>query len=306
LSNFKLTYPKVDNACLLLTAERDFDPTGYQHTPWDESVSTILTPAGLPIEGGGSAAISSYTGYTQKTPVDVMVEVPIANFSFDSSGQLYSGKFLTNFTLPQNLPPGIYRLRLDFGFKSGSSRYNFNNNGIGARPTDLNNVSCVFSPPLPASGIDTTGKWVDSSQINRRSYWALLWDYNSNGYRGVVAKEDKNKVAISPRNLIHDEIILPRFSVSGTALTYNLEPTFLLDNANSQRNIKWSYDHGNWSVRITYPNGTVKDLGTAAFLARRGNGATTKNSSFTAWKPPVYGNYTLRLKAGLKTLGKPP
>ena len=51
-------------------------------------VSTILTPAGLPIEGGGSAAISSYTGYTQKTPVDVMVEVPIANFPLDSSGQL--------------------------------------------------------------------------------------------------------------------------------------------------------------------------------------------------------------------------
>ena len=137
LSNFKLTYPRVDNACLLLTAERDFDPVGYQHTPWDEQVSTILTPAGLPIEGGGSAAISSYTGYTQKTPVDVMVEVPIANFPLDNSGQLHSGKFLTNFTLPQNLPPGIYRLRLDFGFKSGSSRYNFNSDGISNKTQRL-------------------------------------------------------------------------------------------------------------------------------------------------------------------------
>ncbi len=43
------------------------------------------------------------------------------------------------------------------------------------------------------------------------SYWVLLWDYNSNGYRGVVAKEDQSKVAISPRNLIHDEIILAPF-----------------------------------------------------------------------------------------------
>ena len=300
LSNFKLTYPKVNSTCLLLTAERDFDPLGYQHTPWDESVSTILTPSGLPIEGGGSASVSSYTGYTQKTPVDVMVEVPIANFSLDSSGQLYSGKLLTNFTLPQNLPPGIYRLKLDFGFKSGSSRYNFNSDSIGGRPKDLNNVSCVFSPPIPASGINVAGKWIDGSQINRRSYWALLWDYNSNGYRGVVAKEDESKVAISPRNLIHDEIILPRFSSSGTALTYNLEPTFLLDNANSQRNIPWRYDHGNWSVKITYPNGTGKDLGTASFLARRGNGATTKNSSFTAWKPPTYGNYTIEAKGWIE------
>ncbi len=300
LSNFKLTYPRVDNACLLLTAERDFDPAGNQHTPWDEQISTILTPAGLPIEGGGSAAISSFTGYTQKTPVDIMVEVPIANFPLDSTGQWHSGKFLTNFVLPQNLPPGIYRLRLDFGFKSGSSRYNFNSNGLATRPTDLNNVSCVFSPPISASGIDVNGNWVDGSQINRRSYWALLWDYNSNGYRGVVAKEDEGKVAISPRNLIHDEIILPRFSTTGTALTYNLEPTFLLDNANSQRNIPWRYDRGAWSVKITYPNGTIKDLGTAAFLARRGNGATTKNSSFTSWKPPMYGNYTVEAKGWIE------
>jgi len=300
LVNYKVTYPQVTNACLLITAERDFDPYGYQHTPWDEQISTILTPSGLPIEGGGSASVSSYTGYTQKTPVDVMVEVPIASFSLDSSKQIYSGKFLTNFTLPQNLPPGIYRLKLDFGFKSGSNRYNFNSNGIATRPTDLNNVSCVFSPPIPATGIDINGKWVDGSQISRRSYWALLWDYNSNGYRGVIAKEDEIKVAISPRNLIHDEIILPRFSTSGTALTYNLEPTFLLDNANSQRNIPWRYDHGNWSVKITHPNGTVRDLGTAAFLTRRGNGATTKNSSFTAWKPPTYGNYTIEAKGWIE------
>ena len=53
-NNYKTINPKVDYAWLLLTAERDFDPEGYQHTPWDDQVSTILTPAGLPIEGGGS------------------------------------------------------------------------------------------------------------------------------------------------------------------------------------------------------------------------------------------------------------
>ena len=128
----------------------------------------------------------------------------------------------------------------------------------------------------------------------------LLWDYNSNGYRGVVAQEDKSKVAISPRNLIHDEIILPRYSTSGTALSYNLEPMFLLDNTNLQRNIPWQYNHGNYSIRITYPNGTVKDLGTASFTARRGNGVTTGNSSFTSWKPPAYGNYTVEAKGWIE------
>jgi hypothetical protein len=302
LDNYKAIKTRVDNACLLITAERDFDPAGYQHTPWDDQVSTILTPAGLPIEGGGSAAISRYTGYTQKTPVDVMVEVPIANFPLDDSGLWHSGKFLTNFNLPNDMPPGIYRLRLDFGFKSGNSRLNFNGDGIGTRPKDLNNVSCAFSPPIPSSGPDVTGKWVDASQINRKSYWALLWDYNSNGYRGVVAREDEKKVAISPRNLIHDEIILPRFSTTGTALTYNLEPTFLLDNVNSQRNIPWRYDHGAWSVKITLPNGTIVDLGTAPFVARRGNGATTKNATFTSWKPPAYGNCTVEAKGWIEDI----
>jgi hypothetical protein len=301
LTNYRVKYPATpSNACLLITAERDFDPAGNQHTPWDESVSTILTPSGLPIEGGGSAAISSYTGYTQKTPVDVMVEVPLASFKLDSELLWNSGTFLVNFTLPQNLPPGIYRLRLDFGFRTGNTRYSFNGDGLATRPQYLNNVSCVFSPPIPASGLDVNGRWVDGTQVNRHSYWVLLWDYNSNGYRGVVANEDKNKVAISPRNLIHDEIILPRYSTSGSALYYNLEPTFLLDNTNLQRNIPWEYNHGDYSVKITYPNGTIKDLGTAPFMARRGNGATTQNSSFTSWKPPAYGNYTIEGKGWIE------
>ncbi len=300
-ANYKLAFASVTNSCLLITAERDFDGYGNQHTPWNEQVSTILTPAGLPIEGGGSSAVSSYTGYTQKTPVDVIRELLIANFSLDSSGQWHSGVFFANITLPDNLPPGIYRLRLDFGFRTGSTRYSFNGDALGARPKDLNNMSCVFSPPIRASGFDVNGKWIDGSQIKPHSYWVLLWDYNSNGYRGVVAKEDQNKVAISPRNLIHDEIILPRQSNSGTILTYNLEPMFLLD-TNQQRSIPWQYDHGEWSVKITYPNGTEKDLGTLDFLAKRGNGATTKNASFTAWKPPMYGNYTIEAQGWIEDI----
>jgi hypothetical protein len=302
LSNYLTLKSRVDNACLLITAERDFDSQGLQHTPWDDQVSTILTPAGLPIEGGGSAAISRYTGYTQTTPVDVMVEVPIGNFPLDGTSQWHSGKFLTNFNLPQNLPPGIYRLRLDFGLKTGSTRYNFNGDSIATRPKDLNNASCVFSPPITSSGFDVAGKWVDGSQISRRSYWVLLWDYNSNGYRGVVANEDQSKMAISPRNIIHDEIILPRFSSTGSALYYNLEPMFMLDNVNTQRNIPLQYNLGSWSVKITLPNGTIVNLGTADFAARRGNGATTKNASFTSWKPQAYGNYTVEASGWIEDI----
>ncbi len=280
----------VQNACVLVTAERDFDPTGRQRVAWDEQYSTLLTPSGLPIEGGGSAALSSLNGYTMKGPVDVVFESLFVNFAVN--GSLWRQGWVTGvFDLPSNLPPGIYRLRLDFGLRSATRRVNFNNESLGFRPANLNSVSCAYSPPIPASGRDVNGTWIDASQIVRKAPWVLLWDYNSNGYRGVVAREDQKYVAISPRNLIHDEIILPRFDSKRSTLYYNLEPSFLFETGNTQRNMAWAYDRGQWSVKITLPNGSVQNLGTASFSAKRSYGATTKNASFTSWKPPVYGNY---------------
>jgi hypothetical protein len=300
LTEFRSLNPKIDNVTALITAERDFDPQGNQHTPWDNTLSTILTPAGLPIEGGGSAAVSRYNGYTQRGPVDIMLEVPISNFTLANDTQWTSGKLYGSFNLPNNLPPGIYRLRLDFGFKAGGRYIDFNNNTIGTRPTDLNSISCLYTPPITSSGWNANNSWIDGTQVSRKIYSILLWDYNSNGYRGVVAKEDQNKVAISPRNMIHDEIILPKVDIKGNAIAYNLEPTFLIDTYNTQRNIPWNYQSGQWSVKITLPNGTSVNLGTANFTAIRGNGATTKNATFTSWKPPVYGNYTVEAKGWMQ------
>ena len=292
--------PNIDQVCILITAERDFDSSGNQHVAWDDQVSTLLTPAGLPIEGGGSGAVSRFNGYTQRTPVDVMFEAPISDFRILDASSWRSGQVAASFDLPADLPPGIYRLRLDFGFKSGTKRLSFNGESMGIRPKDLNSISCAYSPPVAASGINAAGTWVDGSEVRRRCYWALLWDYNSNGYRGVVAKEDEKNVAISPRNLIHDEIILPKLDSKRNAISYNIEPTFLLDNVNSQRNIPWRYNSGEWSAKVTLPNGTSLTVGTSKFSAKKGNGATTKNSNFTSWKPPVYGNYTIEAKGWIE------
>ena len=76
LAEFRSRYSKLDNVSVLLTAERDFDPQGDQHTPWDNTLSTILTPAGLPIEGGGSAAVSRYNAYTQRGPLTSCLKSP--------------------------------------------------------------------------------------------------------------------------------------------------------------------------------------------------------------------------------------
>jgi hypothetical protein len=300
LAEFRARYSRIDNVCVLVTAERDFDAQGCQHVPWDNTVSTILTPSGLPIEGGGSAAISRFNGYSKRTPVDIMMELPLADFVTENDWT--NGAIYGSFDMPNNLPPGIYRLRLDFGLKIGSKYLDFNNNTIGVRPTNLNSISCLYSQPIYASGWDTNAVWVEGSQIKRKPYWALLWDYNSNGYRGVVALEDQNKVAISPRSIIHDAVILPKVNVNGALISYNIEPNFLLDNDNTQRNIPMDYSTGQWSARITLPNGTITNLGSANFRAKRGNGATTQNSNFTSWKPPIYGNYTLEGKGWIRDI----
>ncbi|MDP2858495.1 MAG: hypothetical protein Q8P50_11030 [Bacillota bacterium] len=285
--------PKTDRIPVLITAERDFDPRGLQRNPNDEQVSTILTPARLPVEGGGTAASSRYTGYLYRTPIDVLLEAPLSSFAEDLAGGAMTAKRTVEIRLPADLPPGIYRLRFDFGYSSPRRRASFSNEGFAARPKDLTEVSCAFSPPVPADGKDFTGAWVDASKLTRHCYWVLLADYNSNGYRGVVAEEDKDRVAISPRHIIHDEVVLPRFDTKGNVIAYNLEPTFLMDRMNPQRNIPWNYKSGQWSVRVTGPSGKVEDLGAAKFAAKRGAGATTKNAKMTGWKPPAYGKYTV-------------
>ena len=329
-SKLKNIHPDIDRVSILITAERDFDSHGLQRTPWDYLVSTLLTPGGLPIEGGGMSALSRFSGSSFRTPVDIMLEAPIASFREDGEDpKWYKGTVLASFDLPRDLPPGIYRLRMDVGFKSekswytyygfGSDQnwYNFNGEGIGSVYPWEQDISNLYSPPIAASGTDNTGKKINGSEIQRRCYWVLLWGHNSNGYQGVIADEDKELVAISPRNIIHDEVILPRFAPEGYPIEYNLEPHFLLDDIDPRRNIPWRYDRGEWSIKMTFPNGTAVDLwspkvklpipngtkldlGSAKFVGKSWSGPTTNNAVFTSWKPPAYGRYTVEAKGWIE------
>jgi len=53
---------KADNFCLLVTAERTFDAAGHLHFPTGQYMSTLLTPTGLPIEGGAQGAVTNRFG----------------------------------------------------------------------------------------------------------------------------------------------------------------------------------------------------------------------------------------------------
>ena len=285
---------KADRLCVLMTAERTFDSTGWMRLPSDERMSTILTPTGLPIEGGIQGAVTNRYGYQFKSPVDQFSFVlASAAVTSDVSGFLLVRHNLHQ-VLPADLPPGLYRLRFDFGVMVGTRAYNVNGLSFTSRPfsDQAGTLSYIYSPIIEASGTDASGRFVDASQIHPRFPWLLLAAYNSNGYRGVVADEDQSRFAFCDHSLISDDVILPMWSDWNSRLTYSLEPQFPADTIDADANIAWNWQSGELSAQVTAPDGTVTDLGTARILAKYNTGPTTNSTAFTAWKPTVYGRYT--------------
>ncbi len=285
---------KINDYILLLTAERCFDPNGWMRLPGDERMSTLKTPTGIAIEGGNSGAISKHTASRHHNPVDELLSIPQDQAQSDEKG--CKVKFSTQVTIPRDIPPGIYRLRFDFGVVANKRRWSLNKEGFADRQREAAELSSCYSMPMLCSNNGIDGKFVDATAISPKMYWVLLGHYNSNGYQGVVADENKEYFALSSRNIIPDEVILPMYNGNGTPASYSLEPVFPADTIDKQRNIPLNYASGELSVQIIDPSGQTTNLGTAPFTGQKGEWPTTANPKFTAWKPPGYGKYTVIAK----------
>ena len=80
---------------------------------------------------------------------------------------------------------------------------------------------------------------------------------------------------------------------AGNRLAYSLEPQFPVDTIDALQNIAWDWTTGQLSVKVYGPDGSIVDLGTQTFVAKSGNGPTTKVAALTSWKPQKYGRYTV-------------
>lgn len=284
----------VDSVIALATAERSFDASGRMRWANDEKFSTLLTPAGLPIEGGIQGAVTRRFGYGFQTPFDQMGTLRLTNL--ERKEGVYRANFLLRQTLPEDLPPGIYRVRIDYGFLAGTKRVSLSGEGFSTRPFPKGrpNESHVYSPVIRASGIHVSGTPVEGEAIQPRVPWVLLNGPNSNGYRGVVAEEDQSWFAISGRNLIQDDVILPMFNADSRIISYSLEPQVPPDAIEDRSNIGWAGNRGQLTLEVTAPDGKVTSLGTAPFVALSGRWPTTRKSAFTAWRPAGYGLHVVR------------
>ena len=238
---------KADKLCLLVTAERTFDADGWMRLPSDERMSTLLTPAGLAIEGGVQGAVTPRYGYQFRSPLDQFLSISTTQTEVENRSGMRLAKFSVRPVLPVNLPPGLYRLRFDFGVMAGTRVYNFNGFTFASRPsatTEADTSTYFYSPVIPASGAHVSGRVVAAASIQPRFPWLLLSNYNSNGYRGVVADEDKSRFAASDRSLIPDEVILPMFDDNGNRLSYSLEPQFPVDTIDVRSEHPLGLEHG--------------------------------------------------------------
>ena len=286
---------KADKLCLLITAERTFDADGWMRLASDERMSTLVTPTGLAIEGGVQGAVTDRYGYQFRSPLDQLLTIASTQAASGDLPGTRAVDFSSRTVLPSNLPPGLYRLRLDFGVMAGTRIYNIGGYSFAGRPfsSEPGNNSYFYSPIILASGTHVSGRAIDATAIRPAFPWLLLSNYNSNGYRGVVADEDASRFATSDRSLMPDEVILPMFNDSGSRLSYSLEPQFPADTIDTYLNIPWDWTNGELTIRVTAPDGSVADLGTKRFVGKSGNGPTTKVSAFTAWRPQSYGRYTV-------------
>ncbi len=285
---------KPDSFVMLATAERTFDADGWLRLASDEYMSTLVTPTGLGIEGGVQGAVTKRFGYGFQTPVDEFVSVPMTATTHANGER--QATFTVQTKLPDDLPPGIYRLRLDFGVAANKRYANLNMQAFTRRgfPQGKPIASHLYSPPLRADGKQVSGKSVDASKIQPRIPWVILGNYNSNGYRGVVAAEDEPHFALSTRNIIPDQVILPLYDDNNKPVSYSLEPQFPADIIDPPSNITWDNAKGELSIQVTDPNGKTTDLGTAPFVGQAGQWPTTRKPAMTAWKPPAYGQYTVK------------
>jgi hypothetical protein len=294
LASLELAGIRPDTVLALATAERTFDPEGRMRWANDERFSTVLTPTGLPIEGGVQGAVTKRFGYGFETPFDQFATLWLTSVR-ESAGS-YAAEFRMVQRLPAGLPPGVYRMRIDYGFRVGTRNYSLGGESFAVRSsaTPQVNESYHYSPLIRASGRHALGHDVAGAEIRPRVPWVLLNGYNSNGYRGVVAEEDQSWFGISGRNLIQDDVILPLFDANSRNIPYTLEPQVVPDQNEDRIIIPWAPDKGQLTIDVTTPDGKTTRLGTAPFVALSGRWPTTRNTAFTAWRPTAYGLHIVK------------
>jgi len=254
----------------VLNLEPFFDAQGWPRQRVNRGMSTLVAPTGVPIENNPLWRYSYYTPLTIQDQVQVTAAHRVSHtlhVTFDLSG-----------IVPTDLPTGRYRpalyLRMD---EAGGDPFMGRLFG-----TPLLSVPEGEAPPRLEVTFAENFMAYYLPMINvgdpapPKLIWHLLTNTFSNGQRGVTAREDQGRFALSTRIAYQsDHLIVPRLEEhSRLPITYRLEPflptiSWSLAPEPIPPMIPFAFPSGQLHVAVQRPDGAVDDLGTAPFVQAR-------------------------------------
>jgi hypothetical protein len=226
-----------------LTLELLSDANGTPVTAWSVFDSAVMTPTGLPIE-----RVPSSPSFGSANNVALVVD-----------GSKATGAFSFQFTVPADLRPGTYLMRIGFGVQGvptppidqTARRTSFISNFRGRENMATVAVVRVGTPAAP------------------RLPAVLLMNDLSEGHRGAVAVDDRERYA--PANHVvtaSDAMIVPRTDArTGAARVYRLDPFAVTLGASDRGGktpaplVPLRFPSGSLKATVRAPSGTTRVLG---------------------------------------------
>lgn len=222
--------------------------------------------------------------------------------------------FGLNFTLqlPDDLPAGRYvPFFRGFGQVADGEAFAWESNNLFGSGEGISHLPLTRLPLVLNVG----------SVENARLLWTLFQDHPSNGSRGVLAEQDKTQYGLTNRVRFDAPVYIlpPSTGPGGEPVAYPLEPYLLNQlpgayDTTSAPLVPLLFPGGRLNARVTRPDGTVDDLGSAPIVQNRLSTAaldertrfgaqspldvyrlTTLNPLFTQYIFQAYGDYTIEL-----------
>ena len=235
--------------------EMIFDGNGRQTAAGPENSSSDMTPSGLPID-------RSEPIYQETIRVGSLKFSDLQIIS-DSTAQF---TWSLDYSVPANAPNGIYNLILT------GQGWSMNPWVTGLDKPTLYYEDIYGEPSFHLSTVQAAAQITMGEITTPKLFPALFVNDLSNGSRGIVSKEDKQKFGISGHIITNSDrfVMSPQIGKSKEERTYNLEPFIPLTGFSNKTwmgppKTLFKFPSGNLSITVAYPDGTVKNLGDDSF-----------------------------------------
>ena len=234
----------------------------------DDAVSTLLTPAGLAIEGGVQGAVTNRYGYhvrvaRRRLPSLPVAQVPEGSATGTRRAAVHGGR-RTPWGPAARALPRAGRLRREVG-QEVLRPQRLRRSRRGRSASDAAQPVTLYSPVVERQRLRRRPAAPSTPRrLQPRCPWLLLANYNSNGYRGRGRRRGRvalRALAAQPHRRRGDPadvqrrrlaaVVLARAVVPRRPDRCRAEPPVELDVAASGR------------CAVTNPDGTTTELGTA-------------------------------------------